>query len=113
MPVGKQPLPETHEQIPVPQTLPWDINNDGIVDIQDLLLVANNFNVASPEPPKVDVNKDEHVDIIDLLLVVSHFGESNNPEAPSTHIKILPEHLNRVNEWLAEARLSDDGSNIF
>ena len=106
-------LPETHEQIPVPQTLPWDINNDGIVDIQDLLLVANNFNVASPEPPKVDVNKDEHVDIIDLLLVASHFGESSTPEAPSTHTKILPEHLNRVNEWLAEARLTDDGSNIF
>lgn len=106
-------LPETHGRILGTQTLPWDINNDGIVDIQDLILVANNFNVASPEPSKVDVNKDGRVDIIDLLFVASHFGESSNPGAPSTHTKILPEHLNQMNEWLAEARLADDGSNIF
>lgn len=106
-------LPETYEQIRVIQTLPWDINNDGIVDIQDMILVANNFDVVPPEPPKVDVNKDERVDIIDLLLVTAHFGESSNPGAPSTHTEILPEHLNQVNEWLTEARLADDGSNIF
>ena len=106
-------LPEMSEQIRMPQTLSWDINNDGIVNIQDLVLVSNNFGAATPEHPKVDVNKDGRVDIIDLLLVAAHFGESNNPAAPSTHAQILPEHLNRVNEWLTEARMMDDGSHIF
>ena len=106
-------LPDTQEQIPVPQTLPWDINNDGSVNIQDLILVSNSFGVAAPEHPKVDVNKDGRVDIIDLLLVASHFGESNNQAAPSTRTKILPEHLSLMDEWVTEARLADDGSDIF
>ena len=106
-------LPEFHEQISIPQTLPWDINSDGIVDIQDLILVSNYFDVGPSEHPKVDVNDDGRVDIIDLLLVAAHFGESTNPAGPSTHVEVLPEHLNQMNEWLAEARLADDSSNVF
>ena len=106
-------LPDMYEQTHVPETLPWDINKDGIVDIQDLILVSNSFDVEPSAHPKVDVNDDGRVDIIDLLLVAAHFGESSNPGAPTTHAEILPEHLNRVNEWLAKARLADDGSNVF
>ena len=106
-------LPDIQEQIRVPQTLPWDINDDGIVDIQDLIVVSNSFGVAAPEHPKVDVNKDGSVDIIDLLLIAVHFGESTNPIAPSTHPDILSEHLSFMDEWLTEARLADDGSDIF
>ena len=106
-------LPDMYEQTRVPETLPWDINKDGIVDIQDLILVSNNFDVEPSAHPKVDVNDDGRVDIIDLLLVAAHFGESSNPAAPTTRAEILPEHLNRVNEWLAEAHLADDGSNVF
>ena len=106
-------LPEGQHQIPVPQTLPWDINNDGSVDIQDLILVSNSFGMATPEPPKVDVNEDGHVDIIDLLLVAAHFGESNNPTAPSIAMPLLPEHTTFLEEWLTEARFADDGSDVF
>ena len=69
-------LPEIQEQIPIPQTLPWDINNDGTVDMRDLILISNSFDEETPTDPKVDVNKDGRVDIIDLLLVAAHFGES-------------------------------------
>ena len=106
-------LPDIREQISVPQTLPWDINNDGIVDIGDMILVSNSFGAESPEHSKLDVNKDGNVDIIDLLLVAAHFGESCNPIAPSTHLNIRPEQLDAVENWLAEARLADDGSDIF
>ncbi|MDE0682418.1 MAG: sulfatase-like hydrolase/transferase, partial [Candidatus Poribacteria bacterium] len=106
-------LPEMHGQIRVPQTLPWDINNDGTVDIQDMILVSNSFDVEMLEHPKVDVNEDGRVDIIDLLLVAAHFGESSNPAAPATRAEILPEHLDRVSEWLAEARMVGDGSHVF
>ena len=106
-------LPEMQEQVPIPQTLPWDINNDGIVDIQDLILVSNNFGEEAPKHLKVDVNKDSRVDIIDLLFVAAHFGESSNSSAPSTSTPLLSEHAALVNEWLMEAHLADDGSDIF
>ena len=106
-------LPEMQEQIPVPQTLPWDINNDGVIDIHDLILVSNYFGVETPEHPKVDVNDDGHVDIIDLLLVAAHFGESCNAAAPLISAPLPPEHAALANEWLTEARLADDGSDVF
>ena len=106
-------LPDPQEQIRIPQTAPWDINNDGIVDIQDMILVANNFDVASPEPPKVDVNQDGSIDIIDLLLVASHFGESFNAAAPPVSMSLRPEHVALATEWLTEARFADDDSEVF
>ena len=106
-------LPDTQQQPPVPETLPWDINNDGVVDIQDLILVSNSFGMETLEHPKVDVNKDGSVDIIDLLLVASHFGESNSPSAPPAPLTLGPKQLGIVEKWLTEARLVDDGSNIF
>lgn len=106
-------LPEMQEQVPIPQTLPWDINNDGIVDIQDLILVSSNFGGEAPKHLKVDVNGDGHVDIVDLLLVAAHFGESSNSSAPSTSTSLLSEHTALVNEWLTEARLANDGSDVF
>ena len=106
-------LPDVQERVPVPQTLPWDINNDGVVDIQDLIMVSNNFDVESSEHPKVDVNDDGRVDIIDLLLVAAHFGESVNPAAPSVSTHLHAEHVALADEWLIEARLVDDGSDVF
>lgn len=106
-------LPDIQEQIPVLQTLPWDINNDGIVDIQDLILVSNSFGQEPSQYPKADTNKDGHVDIIDLLIVATHFGESCDAAAASTSTPLFPEYLSQVDEWLTTARLADDGSDIF
>ena len=105
-------LPEIPTRVPHAQTLTWDVNSDGVVDIQDLLLVSNSFRVETLEYPKADVNNDGRVDIIDLLLVASHLGESSNESAP--RISKLPlQHVDCIEEWLSEARLVDDGSTIF
>ena len=109
----EEALPDISEQISVSQPLPWDINNDGVVNMQDLVLISNSFGLTSPEHPKADVNKDGSVDIIDLLLVAAHFGECVNPRAPAARVKIFPEYLSQLEEWLAEARLADDGSDVF
>lgn len=101
------------EQFHVLQTLPWDINNDGVVDLQDLVLISSNFGAEAPENPKVDVNRDGNVNIIDLLIIAAHLGESTNTGAPATQTEIIPKHLSLVDEWLTEARLADDGSNVF
>ena len=112
--VGRQgALPDSQEQIPIPQTLPWDINNDGVVNIQDLVLVSNSFEVDAPEHPKVDVNKDGHVNILDLILVAAHFGESSDAAASPKSTVLPPRYVNRVEKWLTEARLVDDGSDVF
>ena len=106
-------LPDIQEQPHIPQTLPWDINNDGIVDIQDLHAVSSSFGTHDPMEPKVDVNKDGSIDIIDLLLVAAHFGESSNPTAPPMTTPLLPEQTAFLDEWLTQARLADDGSHLF
>jgi len=106
-------LPQKPTQSPVPQTLPWDINNDGIIDIQDLLLVSNSFGMETPAHPKADVNQDGSVDIIDLLLVAAHFGESSKAAASPRSILLLPQHVDRIEEWLTEASVTDDGSDVF
>ena len=107
-------LPEMQGPASLPQTLPWDINNDGVVDIQDMILVANSFDVVPPDTPKVDVNKDGRIDIIDLLLVAVHFGESVAARSPRPTLPpILSEHVALVDEWLTAARLADDGSDVF
>ena len=93
--------------------LPWDINNDRVVDMEDLTLISNNFGAKVPKHSKVDVNKDGSVDIIDLLLVAAHFGASSNPTAPPARLNIHPEHFDMVEKWLTEARLADDGSDVF
>ena len=46
---------------------PWDVNNDGIVNILDLTLVASRFGERSP-----DINGDGIVNILDLVRIAQH-----------------------------------------
>ena len=52
----------------------WDTNQDGVVDIQDLLLVVRHFGESGAEIPG-DVNGDGVVDISDFVIIGRHFGE--------------------------------------
>ena len=106
-------LPDMRQRIPVPRTLSWDVNNDGIVDIQDLVLVSNSLGEDMPAHPKADVNKDGKVDILDLLLVAAHLDESSTPASPSTLATMSTEHFDLVAQWLTEAHLANDGSLPF
>ena len=109
----QEALPDVSERTAVSQTLPWDINDDGIVDVQDLILVSNDFDTSSFENPKVDVNKDGTVDIIDLLLVAAHLGETCYSSAPKSNFSISQGHIESISEWLIEIYQKDDGSEVF
>ena len=64
-------------KMPPPPPTPWDVNDDGIVDVRDLVLVAGQFGQSGANL-KGDVNKDSRVDVLDLVLVASHFGEDTS-----------------------------------
>lgn len=60
-----------------PPPTPWDVNDDDIVNIQDLVLVAGQLG-ESGEDLKGDVNGDGTVNILDLVVVASHLGEDTS-----------------------------------
>ncbi len=60
-----------------PPPTPWDVNDDGTVDIRDLVLVAGQLG-ESGEGLKGDINGDGTVDIRDLVIVASHLGEDTS-----------------------------------
>lgn len=49
----------------------YDVNNDGTVNILDLVFVASRFGQTDPS---ADVNADEIVNILDLTLIAQNFG---------------------------------------
>ena len=84
---------------------PFDVNRDGVVNIQDLVLVAQAFGEYNE---KADVNGDGAVNIIDLLRVASHFGEEV-ASAPAAHTPTA----DQIKSWLIQAMQADDGSPAF
>lgn len=54
-----------------------DTNTDGIINILDLVFVANHFDEMPDEDqsPNPDINGDGIVNILDLTLIASHFGK--------------------------------------
>ena len=78
-----------------------DINTDGIVNIQDLVLVASNFGQLGQNV--ADVNGDGIVNIVDLTLVAGAIG--NGAGAPSVwnlNLEIAPIRSD-VQQWLHQA----------
>ena len=52
----------------------WDVNKDGMINILDLIIVANNFGVPVDEAnPRADVNGDGVINVLDLTLVAGKF----------------------------------------
>ncbi len=79
-----------------------DINTDGVVNIQDLVLVASNFGQQGEN--RADVNDDGVVNIQDLVLVAGAFGKgAAAPSAWHHNLKSTPTQA-EVQQWLREAR---------
>ncbi len=81
--------------------LKGDVNGDGIVNIQDLVLVASNLGKTGQNA--ADINGDGVVNIQDLVLVAGALGSS--AAAPSIHLQSL-EMLTAadVKSWLSQAQ---------
>ncbi len=85
-----------------PEYSQYDINQDGSVNILDLILVAKAF-VAYDE--KADVNADGVVNILDLTLIASAFGTTSNaaPALWTLNADNIPTRAT-VEKWLQDAR---------
>ena len=57
-------------QITTPVQISEDVNGDGVINIQDLVLVASNFGQTGRNT--ADVNRDGVVNIVDLVQVANH-----------------------------------------
>ena len=79
-----------------------DVNSDGIVNIQDLVLVASNFGKTGKNV--ADINGDRVVNIVDLTLVAGAIGDGL--AAPPAWDHDLEPTLTRadIQQWLREAR---------
>ena len=90
----------------------WDVNEDGVTDLGDLLLVTTALGQKPPKNPRTDVNGDGVVDRKDAALVAEHLGEGEAPAAPSSvrTAELTPERVRRALDIL---RAADDGSLPF
>ena len=98
---GGQVTEPISDPIVEPIKLAEDLNNDGMVNIQDLVLVAANFGKTGPNT--ADVNKDGIVDIRDLLKVAGTFG--NSIADPTLHPQLVETlTAEEVRGWLFQAQ---------
>lgn len=74
-----------------------DVNQDGIINVLDIILVAQNLGQKPPSHPRVDVNKDGQVNVLDLVSVAERLGEKV-AAAPSQVdvIKVTPSSSENV-----------------
>ena len=86
--------------------LTGDVNRDGIVNILDLISVAQQLGKRLPPNSPEDINGDGVVNILDLTLVAQGIGGAAAPPARGTN-------STTIEAWIAAARLVDDGSIAF
>ena len=93
----------------------WDVNQDGRVSIQDLILVARDLGSNAPANLRTDVNRDGEINIQDLVLVARHIGESTETSAAPPIVSIDNEELmpEMIEAWIEQAQTADDGSLVF
>jgi len=80
-----------------------DVNGDGVVDVQDIVYVAQRYGRTGES--RADVNKDGVVNIDDLIVVAAVVDST--PAAPAARSRI-PKDLTAgtVDQWLTEAKLT-------
>jgi hypothetical protein len=68
------PLAANSGMITVP--CPEDLNGDGSITVQDVLIVLANFGCAEPEPCIGDIDSSNYVGVSDVLEMLSAFGSN-------------------------------------
>lgn len=105
-----EPVREIQPQVQ-PENVMGDVNGDGVVNIQDLVAVAANFQQDGQND--ADVNGDGIVNVKDLVLVAGALADVG-AAAPSAHANVAVKfNANDVIRWLDEARGLDSSDMIM
>ena len=92
----------------------WDVNQDGQVNVLDLIGVAQHLGTAASANRHADINGDGTINVLDLIAVAQHLGESSTAAAPSVvNIEGLGVDPATIHAWIAQVRVEDDGSVAF
>ncbi len=107
--VTEESIPATPLEIHITveeRLLTGDVNRDGVVNILDLIRVAQQLGKSIPPNSSADVNGDGVVNILDLTLVAQGIAGAAAPASGSVNAAT-------IEAWIADARLADDGSIAF
>ena len=100
--------------VSTPVFLDWDVNEDGHVNILDIVLVSQNLGQSEPDNPRADVNGDGSVNILDIVLISQHLGESSGAPAARTSVNDYPNvDSTTIQTWVNLAQVADDGSAVY
>ena len=91
--------------------LTGDVNRDGVVNILDLISVAQQLGKRVPSDSPEDINGDGVVNIFDLTLVAQGIGKATGATAPAVAAGRVD--VATIEAWIAQARLVDDGTIVF
>ena len=92
-----------------------DVNKDGVTNILDLVLIAQDFGKSASPGSRADVNGDGTVNILDLIIVAQYLGGAIASAAPSILAIDGIERLDPavVQSWIDRAAVENDGSAAF
>ena len=92
-----------------------DVNEDGVTDIFDLILVGQDLGDENAANARTDVNGDGIVNIQDLVLVADQLGKLGGIAAAPATFTIGNMGLDpaMIRTWIAQAEIEDDGSLVF
>ena len=87
-----------------------DVNQDGNINVDDLIAVVNALAKKAEAKPRADVNQDGNVTVDDLLLVIDNLNDGVNAAAPALGdiANTLPSA--RLESLLMGLRIESDGS---
>ena len=88
--------------------LTGDVNRDGVVNILDLISVAQQLGKRVTADSPEDINGDGIVNIFDLTLVAQGIGGAAAPTVATGRVDAAT-----IEAWIEQARLADDGSITF
>ena len=111
--VAKESIPAAPLEIRITvqeRLLTGDVNRDGVVNILDLISVAQQLGKRVPSDSPEDINGDGVINIFDLTLVAQGIGKTT-VAAPAVATGRVDAAT--IEAWIAQARLQDDGSIAF
>lgn len=98
---------------------PSDVNQDGQVDILDIMRVAQFLGTDASVTPDADVDSDGTIGILDLIVIAQHIGDTTG-SAPTLSANMNLAKFDKkelipamIRAWISQAILHDDGSITF